>query len=398
MLEHTPLIVALLAFVLIVLIRAAVTYFAARRKWRATSRRCKKARKALAAGNLDAPINVRMFLQKLARARQFLPASGGTTQRQSAPQERMIAHSDALTGLPNRAVLTHLLECLAAADMPGSVMFIGLQGLKKVNDAFGYRAGDQLLRDVGRRLARVGFAREISQLEWGVSSFGEFERRPPADLTLARFAADQFVVLLPGVVDVDHCERHAEGVLQALTLPFDIAGTEFTLSAHLGIARVPIDSHDPSEILCFADLAMVAAKTERKPWRFFCSALSDGAIDRSRLESELRQALDHGDIKLHYQPQVDIQDRTTMRRRGTGALAASAARHDLAGGVHPDRGTGWVDGDARRPCAAQRCAAMRRMAACRAAAPGRDQQHLGGAIRRSAFRARCLGDHRRLWC
>ena len=359
-LEHMPLIVALLAFVLIVLIQAAVTYFAARQMAR-NIKALQDSTEALAAGNLDAPINVECSCEVGTLADSFRHLVGRLNA--NLRRKNMIAHSDALTGLPNRAVLTHLLECMAAADMPGSVMFIDLQGFKKVNDAFGYRAGDQLLRDVGRRLARVGFAREISQLEWGVSNFGEFERRPPADLTLARFAADQFVVLLPGVVDVDHCERHAKGVLQALTLPFDIAGTEFTLSAHLGIARVPIDSRDPSEILYFADLAMVAAKTERKPWRFFCSALSDGAIDRSRLESELRQALDHGDIKLHYQPQVDIR---TGRLCGVEALARWP--HRLRGMISPavfipiaeQAGLMAALGDHVLRSAVQQCAAWQR--------------------------------------
>ena len=359
-LEHMPLIVALLAFVLIVLIQAAVTYFAARQMAR-NIKALQDSTEALAAGNLDAPINVECSCEVGTLADSFRHLVGQLNA--NLRRKNMIAHSDALTGLPNRAVLTHLLECLAAADMQGSVMFIDLQGFKKVNDAFGYRAGDQLLRDVGRRLARVGFAREINQLEWGVSNFGEFERRPPADLTLARFAADQFVVLLPGVVDVDHCERHAKGVLQALTLPFDIAGTEFTLSAHLGIARVPIDSRDPSEILYFADLAMVAAKTERKPWRFFCSALSDGAIDRSRLESELRQALDHGDIKLHYQPQVDIR---TGRLCGVEALARWP--HRLRGMISPavfipiaeQAGLMAALGDHVLRSAVQQCAAWQR--------------------------------------
>jgi predicted signal transduction protein with EAL and GGDEF domain len=312
---RTSLMVAALVFALIVVAQAAVTYFVARKMSR-NIKALQDSTEALAAGNLDKPIDVDCSCEVGGLADSFRKLVGCLNA--NLRRKNMIAHSDALTGLPNRAVLTHMLECLTAAEMPGSVMFIDLQGFKKVNDAFGYRAGDRLLRDVGRRLSRVGFAREIDQLEWGVSTFGEFERRPPRDLTLARFAADQFVVLLPGVIDIDHCERHAKGVLQALSLPFDISGTEFSLTAHLGMARVPQDSRDPSEILHFADLAMAAAKEERKPWRFFCSALSDGAVDRSRLESELRQALERGEIELHYQPQVDTR---TGRMCGVEALA-----------------------------------------------------------------------------
>lgn len=323
LLQQTPLITATLVFALIVIAQAGVTYFVAR-KFARNIQSLQESTDAIAAGNLDRPIDLQCSCEVGGLADSF--RSLVNRLNSDLRRKNMLAHRDALTGLPNRAVLTHMLECLVAAEMPGTVMFIDLCGFKKVNDAFGYRAGDQLLYDVGSRLSRVGFAREIDQLDWGVSTFGEFERRPPRDLTLARFAADQFVVLLPGVVDLDHCERHAKGVLQALNLPFDVNGTSCALSAHLGIARVPLDSRDPSEILRFADLAMMAAKAERKPWRLFCTALSDGVVDRSRLESDLRQAIVHGEIELYYQPQVDGR---------TGRLCGVEA---LARWPHPARG------------------------------------------------------------
>jgi len=321
--RQTPVLVVVSIFTLIVLAQAAVTYFAA---WKLTQdiKALRDSTEAIAAGNLDAPIEVDCACEVGVLADSFHKL----VSRLNANLRRMnmAAHSDALTGLPNRAVMTHMLDNLVAADMPGVAMFIDLQGFKKINDAFGYRAGDRLLQDVGRRIAKVGFNREIDQFDCGVSSFGEFEERVPNDITLARFAADQFVALLPGVVDADHCERHAKAVLQALSLPFDIGGAAIRLTAHIGLARVPLDTGDPSELLRFAELAMCAAKEERKPWRFFNSALSDVAIDRSRLESELRQAIDLGEVQLHYQPQLDSR---SLQIVGVEALARWS---------HPTRG------------------------------------------------------------
>jgi predicted signal transduction protein with EAL and GGDEF domain len=321
--RQTPVAVVVAIFTLIVLAQAAMTYLAA---WKLTQniKALRDSTEAIAAGDLDAPIEVECACEVGVLADSFqrlVSRLNGNLRRMN-----MVAHSDALTGLPNRAVMTHMLESLVAVDMPGSAMFIDLQGFKKVNDAFGYRAGDRLLQDVGRRIAKVGFNREIDQFDWGVSSFGEFERRAPNGITLARFAADQFVALLPGVVDADHCERHAKAVLQALSLPFDVGGAEIRLTAHIGLARAPLDTSDPSEMLRFAELAMCAAKDERKPWRFFCSALSDVAVDRSRLESELHEAIERGDLQLHYQPQVDSR---TLQIVGVEALARWS---------HPTRG------------------------------------------------------------
>jgi predicted signal transduction protein with EAL and GGDEF domain len=319
----TPVVVLVSIFTLIVLAQAAVTYFAA---WKLTRniKALRDSTEAIADGNLDAPIDVDCACEVGILADSFHKL----VNRLNANLRRMnmVVHSDALTGLPNRAVMTHMLESLFATDMSGAAMFIDLEGFKKINDVFGYRAGDQLLQDVGRRIAKVGFNREIEQFDWGVSSFGEFERRAPKDITLARFAADQFVVLLPGVVDADHCERHAKAVLQALSLPFEVGGAAIRLTAHIGFARAPLDTQDAAELLRFAELAMGAAKEQRKPWRFFNATLSDIAIDRGRLENELRQAIDLGEVQLHYQPQVDSR---TLQVTGVEALARW---------THPTRG------------------------------------------------------------
>lgn len=321
--SEAPALVMLLVCGAIVAMQVIVTYFAAR-KLTNNIKALQASTEAIAAGDFDAPINVDCACEvgSLAESFRHLVARLNANLRRM----NMVAHRDALTGLPNRAVITHLLENLVATNVAGTVLFIDLQGFRKVNDAFGYRAGDQLLQDVGRRIVKVGFAREIEQLDWGVSSFGELERRAPREIAFARFAADQFVALLPGVVDADYCERHVKAVLQALSLPFDIGGGEVTLSAHVGIARVPLDTKDSSELLRFAELAMCAAKADRKPWRFFSSTLSDDAVDRSRMEHELRRAIECGELLLHYQPQVNSQ---TLQIEGVEALARWP---------HPERG------------------------------------------------------------
>jgi len=186
--QTSPLIVIGI-FALIVLAQAAITYFVA---WKLTQsiKAVRDSTDAIAAGDLDAPIHVECACEVGVLADSFNRLVGRLNT--NLRRMNMVAHSDALTGLPNRAVMTHLLESLAATEVPGTVMFIDLQGFKRVNDAFGYRAGDGLLQSVGRRIAKVGLDRDVDQLDWGVSPFGEFERRAPKDITLARFAADQF--------------------------------------------------------------------------------------------------------------------------------------------------------------------------------------------------------------
>jgi predicted signal transduction protein with EAL and GGDEF domain len=327
-LQGWPLALPIAAIGILVLAQASITVVAAR-KLTANINALRASTEAIAAGDLGAPIDVDCACEVGGLSDSF----GKLVGRFNANLRRtnVLAHSDPLTGLPNRAVIAHLTERLAAAQQEGAVFFIDLDGFGKVNDAFGYRAGDQLLQAVGRRISEDGLARQIDQLDWGLNPFGEFEDRRPIDIAFARFAADQFVALIPQATDPAICEQYARAILRSLEVPFSIASAEIRISARIGIARLPLDGSDAVETLRLADLAMRAAKAGKTDWAFFEPALRDAALDRSRLESELRDALQCGELSLHYQPQVDCRS-----GRIVGVEALARWNHPTRGMVPPD--------------------------------------------------------------
>lgn len=284
--------------------QASITVVAAR-KLTANINALRESTEAIASGDLDAPVDVDCSCEVGGLAdsfRKLVVRLNGNLRRMN-----LLAHSDPLTGLPNRALVAHMIDRLAAEQMHGAVYFIDLNGFGKINDAYGYRAGDLLLRQAGQRMVRLGLERDLKQLDWGLNSFGEFENRAPNDVSFARFAADQFVALIPGDTAVETCRRRAKAILRALDQPFMVAGAELKISARIGIARLPIDSSDSSEALKFADLAMAAARSRKADWVLFEPALHDAAVEQRQIETDLREALARGELYLDYQPQVDCR-------------------------------------------------------------------------------------------
>ncbi|NVN87402.1 MAG: EAL domain-containing protein [Rhodopseudomonas sp.] len=312
--------------VLSILLPAAVTYLAAR-KLATQIGALRAGTEAIAAGNFDSPLEVDCACEVGGLADSFRKMVGRFNS--NIVRMNALAHSDMVTGLPNRAVVAHMLSQLTAQDAAGegAVMFIDLDGFKKINDVLGHEAGDELLRLVGDRIIHDGLDRQPEQLAAYTTTFGELRAEPPQGPVLARFAGDEFVLLFPGLTGADAVERHAEAILSAIRRPFLIWDNEVEISASIGIARTPIDSDDPAELLNFADLAMYAAKQGGKNRAaFFEPALRDDIVERSTIEADLRYALDYGGLSLHYQPQLDSQ---TLECVGVEALA----RWD-----HPTRG------------------------------------------------------------
>lgn len=232
----------------------------------------------------------------------------------------VLAYSDALTGLPNRIVAIHMLTHLTAPENggEGAVLFIDLDGFKKVNDTLGHEAGDELLRQVSIRIIEKGLNRTQDQLDTCTTPFGELCERAPEDIVFVRFAGDEFVALLPHVIDIDAVEGQAAAILSSLEQPFDIKGNVVTIGASIGIVRTPIDSADPAELLSFADLAMYAAKEAgRNRFKFFDPSMRDLVIERNRIEAELRQAVENDELVLFYQPKLDCR---TLEPVGAEAL------------------------------------------------------------------------------
>ena len=203
------------------------------------------------------------------------------------------ARHDTLTGLPNRALFTELLQVQVAQRPRGgecsyAVFFIDLDGFKLVNDSLGHLAGDEFLRAIAQRLA---------------------SRLRPGDV-LARLGGDEFAVLVLGPGTLDAVCEIAERLQQALDAPFDIDGRDIYASASLGVAVDTEEYRTVADVLRDADAAMYASKAAgRGGYRLFDPTMHSSAVQRLTLETELRRAIERGALLVYYQPIVELPHR-----------------------------------------------------------------------------------------
>ncbi|WP_307729096.1 EAL domain-containing protein [Massilia sp. IC2-476] len=213
-------------------------------------------------------------------------------RRQAEARVHHMAYYDSLTRLPNRVLLSDRLDCaLRAAHRNGqrlAVMFLDLDRFKTINDSLGHAIGDQLLREVGRRLCES--VRESD--------------------TVARLGGDEFVVLLPDVGGPDECALVGDKIIDALATPFPLEGHSLHITPSIGICLCPDDGNDVDTLMRHADAAMYHAKAlGRNNYQFFDQRMNQAAARRFELESNLRGALARGEFELHYQPIISTATR-----------------------------------------------------------------------------------------
>lgn len=207
--------------------------------------------------------------------------------RESLDRYNHLAHHDPLTGLPNRALLRDRLGlALARARRHGhlvGVAFLDLDRFKFVNDSLGHAVGDMLLQEAGRRLA--GLIR--------------------SDDTVARLGGDEFAFVFSELHNADGAILVGRKILAALKPPFTVQGRELFITGSVGVSLFPTDGQDVEALLRTADRAMYRAKElGGESLQLYAERLGGPAVQRLALESSLRKALDHGEILVHYQPQV----------------------------------------------------------------------------------------------
>jgi diguanylate cyclase (GGDEF)-like protein len=202
-----------------------------------------------------------------------------------------LAEFDSLTGLANRHRMDQKLESTLAAykavRRSCTLVMLDLDRFKHVNDTLGHQAGDELLRQVARRLERV------------VGSRGE----------IGRLGGDEFQLILPDLDDRGKLGELAGKIIQIVSQPYSIDDKRATIGTSIGIAISPYDGIEKLDLVHNADLALYAAKNGgRGQFRFYSADLKDEAEERSLLEEGLRDALARGELELHYQPVVRTKD------------------------------------------------------------------------------------------
>ena len=238
-----------------------------------------------------------------------------TDARRAEERLTVLATIDMLTGLKNRGAFeaTAMAELEVVRATPGrcaALYFIDLDRFKLINDSVGHAIGDQVLREIGRRL----------------------EGSAPDRATVGRLGGDEFAMLLPCGDTRSEPEVIAAGIVAALSAPIQIGDLVFTVTASVGVCVFPDHAETFELMLRYADLAMLNAKsTRRDAFRMFHSSLAVVAQGRISLVKELREALLTDQLEVFYQPQVSLVDAELM-----GLEALVRWRHPTRGLIAPD--------------------------------------------------------------
>ncbi|HYD94649.1 MAG TPA: EAL domain-containing protein [Noviherbaspirillum sp.] len=218
------------------------------------------------------------------------------SRRKQVEEELLhLANHDSLTSLPNRSLLLdRLAQALVFArrsDARVAVMLIDLDRFKTINDSLGHDIGDKIIIEISRRLSACIRAGD----------------------TIARLGGDEFVVIRPDVAREDAVASMAQQILAGLAQPITLQGHEFFPTASIGISVFPKDGTDGQTLLKNADMAMYRAKDAgRNTFQFYAHEMNTRALDRLKLESGLRRALERQEFAVHYQPQMDIASGRVM--------------------------------------------------------------------------------------
>jgi diguanylate cyclase (GGDEF)-like protein/PAS domain S-box-containing protein len=212
------------------------------------------------------------------------------TERKAADEKiTLLARTDALTGLANRATFTERLsQAFAAAQRganPFAILYLDLDKFKPVNDTFGHPIGDLLLQHVTQRLKSC--TRET-------------------DL-VARLGGDEFAILQGEMKEPANAGTLAAKIQKAIALPFSINGNEVNISVSIGISAYLPDSVSADAMLVQADLALYRSKDEgRNQYHFHSDDLDRDVLDRFTLAAEIKRAIEQNEFELQYQPQVEL--------------------------------------------------------------------------------------------
>lgn len=235
--------------------------------------------------------------------------------KQSQERAEYLAHHDVLTELPNRLLfndrLEHALQRAIRKRVMVAVLFLDLDNFKAINDGLGHPVGDKVLRLAASRLNKLVRKED----------------------TVARIAGDEFSIILEDITDTESVSILAGKIIESYRSPFYIDNHELHVTVSIGISISPSDGKDVTTLVKNADTAMYQAKERGKAdYCFYTEELTIQALDRLKMENQLRKALANDELQLYYQPQYDLN---TDRLIGAEALIRWV--NDSLGMVPPDQ-------------------------------------------------------------
>jgi len=201
-----------------------------------------------------------------------------------------LAHHDPLTRLPNRLLLlSHLEHAIKTAQREGKIvalLMLDLDRFKEVNDIFGHLAGDQLLQQVADRL--IARLRSVD--------------------TVCRLGGDEFILLLEDIEQAEDAALVANDIISALSEPWQLSqDSEVSIGVSIGISLYPEHGNEAEQLIQQADTALYHAKAKgRGCFKYFCEDITHAARVRMDIEVRLRRGINEGELRVHYQPQIDI--------------------------------------------------------------------------------------------
>ena len=249
-----------------------------------------------------------------------------TDRKNSESRIFNLAYFDELTALPNRQLfgqsLVRTIEKAERDEQEFAVLFVDLDRFKRINDTLGHSVGDELLKEVARRLEKCIRATD---------SISRIESMHDGGIQLARLGGDEFVIKLYGIESEDSVSAVAGRIISALTPPFNCEGHQFVVTPSIGIAMYPQDGTTAEELLMNADSAMYRAKfAGRNNYQFYSETMRMKSLHRIDLENEIRKALETDQFELHYQPKADAETWSLV-----GAEALLRWHHPERGNISP---------------------------------------------------------------
>ncbi len=228
-----------------------------------------------------------------------------TERKLTEKKIKRLAYYDSLTDLPNRTLFknyfNHAIALAKRTNCMMAVLFIDLDRFKQINDSLGHTMGDELLKQVAERLRHC--VREGDYVSRDIIEGMDEE----PDTKVARFAGDEFLILLENIHDYYDAAKVAQRITGSLSIPYMIQGNEISVTPSIGISIYPLDGDNLEDIIKHSDIAMYHAKEMgRNNFQFYSDSLNTAAMKHLVLENQLRKAIVRDELFLCFQPMMDF--------------------------------------------------------------------------------------------